>query len=75
MLQISTDGGHLQLIFENGGDCQENVQKTPGHFKTWIDFFCSTDLKMHNAIRYEGKFGNCASQVSRKTAETRETQR
>lgn len=60
--KLSGDGGHLQLIFEDGGECQDNNYKKTG-YATWIAFFCSSDFAADNAIRYEGKFGNCASQV------------
>lgn len=60
--QLSSDGGHLQMIFKKGGDCVDNYGKTTG-YSTWIDFFCSSDFAADNAIRYEGKFGKCASQV------------
>ena len=60
---LSKDGAHLQLIFENGDTCVDTTNSA-NSYSTYIDFFCSTDFAADNAIRYEGKFGNCASQVS-----------
>ena len=59
---LSKDGAHVQLIFGDGGKCVDPINNSTG-YSTFIDFFCSTDFAADNAIRYEGKFGNCASQV------------
>ena len=59
---LSKDGAHVQLKFGDGGKCVDPINNSTG-YSTFIDFFCSTDFAVDNAIRYEGKFGNCASQV------------
>jgi len=59
---LSTDGGHIQLVFKDGGKCVDPITNSTG-YSTFIDFFCDTDVAPDNAIRYEGKFGDCASQV------------
>jgi len=59
---LSTDGGHIQLVFKDGGMCVDPITNSTG-YSTFIDFFCDTDVAPDNAIRYEGKFGDCASQV------------
>ena len=58
----SKDGAHVQLIFEKGNNCVDPINNSSG-YSTFIDFFCTTDFAADNAIRYEGKFGTCVSQV------------